>query len=165
MKNRYVGMLIVGVAVLFFILVLSFNNALNSIVNTSCTHGMECPMHFTLFTQEIISYSLIGLLVLIGIVIAFFMKDEHTTIIHNNHEKKKELTEEEKKEKLESLDEEEKRVMNVILREDGSVYQSDIIKETGLGKVKVSRLLDKIEGRGLIERKRRGMTNVIILKH
>ena len=54
--------------------------------------------------------------------------------------------------------------MEVLLREEGSVYQSDLIKETKLTKVKVSRVLDKLEGKGLIERKRRGMTNIIVLK-
>lgn len=163
MRNRHVGYLVIGIAAVFFFIVLSFNNALKSIVNVSCTHGVECPMHFTLFTQEVISYGLVGLLVLVGIVVAFFLKDQQTTIIHNNHEKKK-LTQEEKNEKLEALDEDEKKVMQIIMREEGSVYQSDVIKETGLSKVKVSRLLDKIEGKGLIERKRRGMTNVIVLK-
>jgi len=33
-----------------------------------------------------------------------------------------------------------------------------------LGKVKVSRILDKLEGKGLVETKTRGMTNVILLK-
>ena len=55
-------------------------------------------------------------------------------------------------------------IMNIVLREDGSVYQSDLIKETKKSKVQVSRVLDKLEGKGLIERKRRGMTNVIVLK-
>ena len=32
-------------------------------------------------------------------------------------------------------------------------------------KVKVTRILDKLEGRGLVERKRRGMTNVVMLKN
>lgn len=37
--------------------------------------------------------------------------------------------------------------------------------KTGLTKVKVTRILDRLEGREIIERKRRGMTNVVILKH
>ena len=34
-----------------------------------------------------------------------------------------------------------------------------------LNKVKITRILDKLEGMGILERKRRGMTNVVILKH
>jgi uncharacterized membrane protein len=169
MKNKHVGLLIIGMAVLFFFIVMSFNNALASIVDTSCTHGEACPMHATVRTQQTISYSLIGFLVIVGISIAYLMKDEqkivhHHTTIHKGKEDRKELTKEEKEKKLEQLDDEERKVMNIILRENGSVYQSDVIKETNLTKVKVSRILDKLEGRGLIERKRRGMSNIIIQK-
>jgi uncharacterized membrane protein len=54
--------------------------------------------------------------------------------------------------------------MNIILRENGSVYQSDIVRETKQSKVKITRILDQLEGKGLIERKRRGMTNIVVLK-
>lgn len=163
MKNKYVGMLILGMAIIFFFLALSFNNALNSIVNTTCTHGSSCPMNVTLKTQEIISYSLIGLLIVVGVLITFFMKDEQTTIIkHEGRESG--ITPEEKMEKLNNLDERERKVMDIILREKGSAYQSDLIKETGLNKVKITRILDKLEGRNLIERKRRGMANIVISK-
>ena len=47
---------------------------------------------------------------------------------------------------------------------NGSVYQSDIMKKTGFSKVKVSRVLDKLEQKGLLERKRRGMTNLVVAK-
>jgi len=158
MKNKYVGVLVVGISVLFFFIVMSFNNALNSIVEVSCTHGEMCPMQATLQTQEIISYGLMGLLLLVGLFMVFFMKDEKIFI------EKKHISEDEKKKKLENLDDEERSVMNIVIREDGSVYQSDLIKELKLSKVKVSRLCDKLDGKGLIERKRRGMTNVIVLK-
>jgi len=38
------------------------------------------------------------------------------------------------------------------------------VEETGFTKVKITRILDSLEGNGLIERKRRGMTNIIILR-
>jgi uncharacterized membrane protein len=43
--------------------------------------------------------------------------------------------------------------------------QSDIVNNTSLTKVKVTRLLDKLEGKGLVERRRRGMGNLVVLKH
>lgn len=157
MKNKHVGFLVIGIAVIFFFVVLSYNNALETIIGATCTHGDSCPMQITLRTQQIISYGLMGLLVLVGGFISFFMKDE--TIM-----KKKHLSEEEKKDKLNNLDEAERELMNIILREEGSVYQSDIVRETGKSKVKITRTLDRLEGKGLIERKRRGMTNVVVLK-
>ena len=159
MKNKHVGFLILGITVIFFLVVMSFNYALKTIVNTSCSHGTACPMHVTLITQEIISYGLMGLLVLASLFMIFLMKDE--TVVK---EMKKHLSEEEKHKKLEHLDEEERNLMNIILREDGSVFQSSLVNETKLSKVKITRILDRLEGKQLIERKRRGMSNVIILK-
>ncbi len=163
MKNKHVGFLIMGVAILFFFIVMSFNNALETIVRTSCTHGVSCPMEITLKTQKTISYSLIGVLMAVGAIISFFMKDiekvlHYPTMYHKDNSK------EEREKKIEKLDGAEKAIMNIVIRENGSVYQSDIIKETKRSKVQVSRVLDKLEGKGLIERKRRGMTNIIILK-
>ena len=140
--------------------------ALEEIVNVSCTHGIACPMHSTLETQMAISYGLMSLLFLVGAFIFFFMKEETITKeIHTIHkEKSTEITSDKKKEIIENADEEEKMILNLLLNNQGSVYQSDVIKETKLTKVKVTRILDKLEGKGIIERKRRGMTNVIILK-
>jgi len=160
MKNKDVGYLIIGIGIIVFFIVMSFNNALESIVNTSCTHGVSCPMHVTLKNQKMVSYTLMAIIVAIGIFISYFMKDKEII-----KKEKKHLSQEEKHKKLEHLDDEERQVMNILLREDGSIYQSDLVKETGLSKVKVSRLLDKIEGKGLIERKRRGMTNIVVLRH
>ncbi|MBI2112446.1 MarR family transcriptional regulator [Candidatus Woesearchaeota archaeon] len=177
MKNRHVGYLIIGVVILFLFVVMSFNQALQQIVDTTCTHGKMCPMHATLRTQKMISYSLMGILALVGVFMVFFMKDEEKIIQreiikethhHINQDASKVLTPEEKDEqvqqKIQNLDEEEKQVMSIILRDDGATYQSDLIKETKLTKVKISRILDRLQGKGLIERKRRGMTNMVVVR-
>ncbi|MFH1396275.1 MAG: MarR family transcriptional regulator [archaeon] len=161
MKNRYVGYLIIIITFVFFIIVMSFNQALATIVNTTCTHGAACPMQITLRTQQWISYSLMGLLAIVGVFVSFFLKDTTSAIKEKDS---KELSEKEKKEKLNDLDDKEREIMNIILREKGSVYQSDIVKEVSASKVKITRVLDKLEGKGLIERKRRGMTNIVVLK-
>ncbi len=163
MKNRHVGYLIIGIAFIFLMIVISFNNALETIVNSTCSHGSACPMHVTLKFQETISYGLIGLLIVIGLLVSFFMKDEYATILRKE-DLKDSTSEKKRKEKIGSLKDHEKIIMDLIIRENGSVYQSDIIKHTKLSKVKVTRILDKLEGMQLIERKRRGMTNIIILK-
>ncbi|MBI2665869.1 MarR family transcriptional regulator [Candidatus Woesearchaeota archaeon] len=170
MKNKHVGFLVIALALVVFLIVVSFNNAIETIVNTTCTHGASCPMQVTLKTQKMISYTLVGLLVALGLGITFFLKNEqiivHKEIIHESNPNA--ITSEEKekqwKEKIQSLDAEEQQLMNILLREQGSVYQSSLIKETKLTKVKVSRVLDRLEGKGLLERKRRGMTNIVILK-
>ena len=65
---------------------------------------------------------------------------------------------------LKNLDKEQKIILDKLNEKEGSMYQSDLIKETGFSKVKITRVLDKLESRGVIEKKRRGMTNIVIVK-
>jgi len=157
MENKYVGMMVIGMALIFFLIVMSFNQALESIVNESCTHGIECPMQTTLKTQKVISYSLIGLLVVVGLFVTFWGKER----VHRHDSY---LNLEERGKLLEKVDGDEKKVVELIAAKDGSMYQSDVMKELEMSKVKVTRILDRLEGKGILERKRRGMTNIVILK-
>lgn len=65
---------------------------------------------------------------------------------------------------ISSLDGEEQKVYGIVKSKEGSSYQSDLIKETGFSKVKMTRILDRLESKGILERKRRGMTNIAVLK-
>ena len=58
----------------------------------------------------------------------------------------------------------EKKIFEILTKSEGSAYQSDLVKQTSLSKVKITRILDKMENKGIIERKRRGMANIIIIK-
>ena len=44
------------------------------------------------------------------------------------------------------------------------MYQSSLMKETGFSKVKTTRVLDRLETKKILERKRRGMTNLVVLR-
>jgi uncharacterized membrane protein len=63
-----------------------------------------------------------------------------------------------------SLREDQKVIYQAILDEDGMMAQSDIVEKTGFSKSNVSRTLDVLESMGLIEKRRRGMGNLIMLK-
>jgi uncharacterized membrane protein len=62
------------------------------------------------------------------------------------------------------FDKDEHIVYTLLVDYQGSMYQSDLIKSTGFSKVKITRILDKMESKKIIERKRRGMTNIIVLQ-
>lgn len=176
MKNRHAGMLIIGIALLIGFLIWLFNNTLSRIVNESCTHGSSCAMWDSIRFQTGVGLGLLGFVLIIGIYIAFFAKDQ--VAVKEVHrvkivkEKDSKNPEEEKKERedrikkaSELLEGEEKEIFLKIAVADGAVFQSSLIKETGFSKVKITRILDRLEGKGLIERKRRGMTNIVLLKH
>ncbi len=168
MKNRIVGILVIGIAILVGFITYSFNMALRDIVNSACTHGQACPMWGTIHFQTRVSIGIMMFITLIGIYLIFFSKEEKITtrikMIHTQVEPKK-ITKENYKKILSILSNDEKKIFEKIIESKGTMLQSDLVSKTKFNKVKVTRLLDKLEGRNLIERKRRGMSNIVILKH
>ena len=61
------------------------------------------------------------------------------------------------------LDGDEKVLLQKII-DGGTILQRELILKTGFSEPKVSRLLDKLERRGLIVRQRNGMGNRVLIK-
>jgi len=156
MKNKNVGYLILGIAILMIAIVLIFNFGLRDIVSQTCTHGPECTMYDTVEVQTYFSLAIAGIVVVIGLFLVFTKPDEKiiTKLIK---EKKKKLN-------LEGLDSDEKKVIQILQEENGAVFQSSLMEKLEIGKVKATRMLDKLEAKQLVERKRRGMNNIVVLK-
>ncbi|MBI4450660.1 MarR family transcriptional regulator [Candidatus Woesearchaeota archaeon] len=53
---------------------------------------------------------------------------------------------------------------NLVTEAGGMMFQNELMEKLQVSKVKVTRLLDKLEAKGLVERRRRGMTNLVVLK-
>jgi len=66
-------------------------------------------------------------------------------------------------EKLSNPD--EKRIVNLIIDEGGTIFQSQLVDRSGYSKSKVSLILDRLEAKKILERKRHGMSNAIVLKY
>ena len=142
---------------LFAVAIFFYNRTLNDLAAGSCTDaaGAECPHEKIVQTQNII----IGVLILvIGAVVAwiFLQMRRMPPAAEKPHAARKV--------NLSELDSEEKKIVAFLQERQGSAFQSEVIKLTGFSKVKVSRILDKMEQNGLVERKRRGMANLVVLK-
>ncbi len=161
MKNQHVGYLIIGISILMAFIIYSFNNALKDIVKTSCSHGTECAMWGTITLQTNISVGIMVFITFIGLYFVFFNTSENT----RTPIQPKKIIKSDYKEIMKEMNENEKLIFEKILNAEGTIFQSELVEKTKFTKVKVTRLLDKLEGKALIERKRRGMTNIIILKH
>ncbi len=161
MKNKNVGYLIIGIAIVMVILVVLFNSVIKQNLGLTCSHGPTCEMYTNLKVQTGISLSIIGVILIIGLFLIF--SKEETKIIT----KTKRVIVEEKRKPIDysKLDNEEKVLIKIIEEADGTIFQSDLVEKSGFDKVKVTRILDRLEGKQLIERKRRGMTNVVVLKN
>jgi len=59
----------------------------------------------------------------------------------------------------------EKRIVSLIIEEGGTIFQSQLVDRSGYSKSKVSLILDRLEAKKILERKRRGMSNAIVLKY
>ncbi|HVY01402.1 MAG TPA: MarR family transcriptional regulator [Candidatus Nanoarchaeia archaeon] len=161
MENKYVGYLLIAISALVIVMIVMFNLALKDIINDSCSlaHGdaLSCPMIKSVNDQTYIAFGVVGLLIIVALLL-IYTKPTERLIVKKIKEKqiKKEFN-------LTELKSEEKEVFNIILK-NKAIFQSDLIEQTRLGKAKMTRIIDRLEGKGFVERKRRGMTNVVVIK-
>jgi uncharacterized membrane protein len=156
MENKNVGYMVLGIAVLFIVIIFIFQSALKQIVAQGCQEGPSCPMFGTITQQTYLALSIVGMLFVIGLVLVF-TKPKEKLVIKKVKEKKKKLN-------LEGLDSKEKKVVQILQEENNAMFQSSLMEKLGIGKVGITRLLDKLEAKQIIERKRRGMNNIVVLK-
>ena len=161
MENKNVGYMILGIAVLLIVIIFLYNNALKEIIVGSCgiEHAVSCPMTQSVNQQTYLALGIVGLLIIVSFILMFSKPYERlvfkTRTIKTKPEKKIFDTK--------GLKSEEKQVLSLI-QNNKTIFQADLIEKTGLGKAKMTRIIDRLEGKGFVERKRRGLTNVVVLK-
>lgn len=161
MENKHVGWIMLGISILVVFLVFLFNNTLMESVRNSCfiQHGdvQSCEMYDSVNYQTYLALGIVGVLVIFSLFL-IFSKPYEKIIVKKIKEKKIE-----KNIDLSSFRPEEKQVYNLV-KENGAIFQADLIEKTGFSKARMTRIIDKLDGNGIVERKRRGMTNVVVLK-
>jgi uncharacterized membrane protein len=160
MKNKHVGYILLGVSILIILIIIMFNSALTSFVNASCTlahGGNSCPMYDTISKQTYLSLGIVGILLIVSLIL-IFSKPEERLVIKTVEKKPKEKVVD-----TSDLRPEEKIVLQTI-QANKTIFQADLIEKTGFSKAKMTRIIDRLEGKGFVERKRRGMTNVVVIK-
>ncbi|MBI5065168.1 hypothetical protein HZA97_02925 [Candidatus Woesearchaeota archaeon] len=158
-NQKNIGFILIGVSLMLITMLVLIKNDIDKRDSFLCenVHKIpelkmeQCPAH-TSNTSWILVFSF-GL--------AFLILGSGIFLVVSQF--KKEI-QEFKKLDFSKLDKEEKQICELLSKSEGSMYQSDLIKETGHSKVKITRILDKLEARKIIDRKRRGMTNIIILR-
>jgi hypothetical protein len=60
--------------------------------------------------------------------------------------------------------EDERTLVQIVADEGGTIFQSQLVEMSGFSKSKVSLVLDRLEARGILKRRRHGMSNVVVLK-
>jgi hypothetical protein len=59
---------------------------------------------------------------------------------------------------------EEHKIVSLIIDEEGTIFQSQLVDRSGYSKSKVSLILDRLEAKKILTRRRHGMSNVIVLQ-
>jgi len=67
-------------------------------------------------------------------------------------------------ETAERLASNERKIYEIVMEADGVLPQSDIVEQMDISKATISRTLDSLETKNLVERKRRGMGNIVLLR-
>ena len=161
MENKYVGYLLIALSALIIVIIVMFNSALKDIVTSSCSlaHGdaTSCPMYQSINQQTYIALGVVGLLILVSIFF-IYSKPQKEIVVKKVETKTKKRTID-----TSQLTAEEKTVLSLVAQ-NNAIFQADLIEKTGFGKAKMTRIIDRLEGKGIVERKRRGMTNVVVMK-
>lgn len=160
MENKNVGYLILGISILVLLIVFLYNKSIDDYAAVACPlvhEGKECPAQNAIDQQAYIAYGIVGLLFIISLVL-IFSKPQKEVIVKKVKDRKTK-----KKMYTSTLKPEEKKVL-FLVKENKAIFQADLIEKTGFGKAKMTRIIDRLEGKGFVERKRRGMTNVVVLK-
>lgn len=156
MNQKQLGVIVLVLSVILLFVVISFTIELRgSQDECPCPVG-ACPMEAGFPIQ---TYAGISFVVILGVVGAFMLvkgKEMEELEIKKSTEIKKVIR---------TLKGDEKKIYEAIADSDGAIFQSELVEKMGFSKVRVTRILDKLEGKGLVERRRRGMTNIVLLKH
>lgn len=153
---RYLGIMLIVIGAATTLTAYSLSASMLKLVDEvglgSCGSVGTCP-HVTVINHSYVFYTISLLILVAGILLLLFEEKPKTET------RKKDWDEEQKK-----LEGDEKTIYGIIKSSEGIIFQSQLVKKSGLTKVKVSRVLDNMEAKGLLERRRRGMSNSVVLK-
>ena len=158
LSAKDLGLILIALAIVLSIVFASTTSVIMGAADAGCecsADGAICPHEDNFPLQSYLGFSLAIVLGALGAL-----------MVAGSMSYQVEATEKTKKHKqtLASLQGDEQKLCEIIKESDGAVFQSELVEKSNLTKVKVSRTLDKLEGKGIIERRRRGMTNLVLLK-
>jgi DNA-binding transcriptional ArsR family regulator len=156
---KKVGAILVVFSIVLFIVLYFITNLIISLrldLHKTCPLPPEsCPYKGSVPTEVLAAFVIDAAMGVLGV----------SLLITSYRSEKVNVKEKTKvKESLKSLQDDERKVYDLIINAEGFMFQNDLIEKTGYSKVKVSRILDKLEMKGIVERRRRGMANIVVLK-
>lgn len=126
-------------------------------IGETCLHN-QSNINFTVILGSAVILLFIGL----GMISLDYIRNKTSVKVTSTHIEEKKIKIHYNKPK--NLGPESKKIYEIISESGGSVLQGELVSKSGINKVKVSRLLDRMEMQGIVERRRHGMSNIVVLK-
>jgi len=152
---RTFGIVVLLVSAVMAYVLFSYLDMLGEMTSDSCTCGDVCTM-VEYKTPPIVYAGLVG--VCLMVLVGAFMLIRGGSLSGESNQR------DSWGKNIGVLDDNEKTVYQLMIDSGGTAFQSEVVEKTGWSKVKVTRTLDKLESRRLLERRRRGLTNILVLK-
>lgn len=156
---RYLGIVLIILSVVLFLIMYNFSTSMLEIIDSgemsSCQSYETCP-HVMVLNQSYVGYFVSFVILIIGVFMVILGGSTRKPEPEGNKNKWEKT--------VKTLSGDGKSLYEKIIESDGVIFQSELVEKSGFPKAKVSRILDKMEAAGILERKRRGMANAVVLK-
>ncbi len=158
LQTKTLGILIVifAIGMAFVSVPPTIRTAAANAATCTSTNGTPMTWYEHLPAEFFLSISFV---VIMGVIGAFLSLRSH------DREKMDQTLRMKLNEAKKKLQGDEKKIYEIVASNEGVIFQSELAEKAGFPKARISRNLDKLEGKGLIERRRRGLSNVILIKY
>ena len=157
-ENRNLMAILAAVFLLFAVAIYSYKTTLSQIAEEACSSQEPCSHERIVWAQDTVIAVL--LIAMAAMAAGYFMLARKNTGEGGLAEKQSGR----RKVDISMLEPDERKVVAILQAGGGPVFQGEIKNKLGYSKVKVSRILDRMEHRGFVEKRKRGMANLVVLK-
>ena len=158
LDNKRIGMVISVISIILLLMLSSFSFKIARAEAAACVHpgNVSCPVTAHIPPASYFGAALLAVIFILGI--RLMRKAEAGEKIRKDAAEKVESV-------AKALKGNEKKAYELIAASQGAIFQSELVEKMGYSKMKVTRTLDKLEGQGLIERRRRGLANMVLIRY
>lgn len=162
MINRKLGIVLLGIAVVFSVLlVLLTNSFFDRAEQLGCYPDTEaCIAVDSSLAVTHVGFGVIGFVLALGVYLLFFYSGEQAIIRRLEDEKSSSLKDARLDLIMRAMDDSEKSVFRAVVEQDG-ISQSTLVLRSGLSKSKVSEILSDFEAKKLVKKVKKGKINFI----
>lgn len=162
MDNKKLGLIIIGLSMIFSFLMWGFSLQLTALKSDNCACGSACTAHEPAYLVHG-GIAVIVATLSLGVYLLFFERS-HQTLVNKLTEDASFKSESEKFNLiLMGLNDDEKKILGAVKDQDG-ITQHTLGLRTDIHKSKLSIIVGMLEQKGLVKREKKGKTNQIFLK-